>query len=74
VVEGWRRLRLSDAAVDAALADTANADRLRALRDGVFHFGAVNNPAIMSVLADTAMLSWAKTLHEAFGRYMATRT
>ncbi len=72
VVEGWRRLNLSDSAVDAALRNGAKADQLRALRDGVFHFGAANNPAVMSILTDRAMLDWARQLHTAFGAYFSS--
>ncbi len=74
VVEGWRRLSLSDSAIDSALSDTVRLDQLRSLRDGVFHFGAVNNPAIMNVLTDRAMLDWARTLHHSFGSYFASPT
>ena len=65
VVEGWQRLKLSAPAVDRVLADTTKLERLRNLRDGTFHFGAGNSPDVMNVLSDTAMLSWAKDLHEA---------
>ena len=71
VVEGWDRLKLSDPEIDPILSDQTERDQLRALRDGVFHFGAVNNPAIMSVLSNTAMLSWAKNLHTAFRTHFA---
>ncbi len=65
VVEGWQRLRLSAPAVDRVLADATKLERLRHLRHGTFHFGAVNRPEVMDVLSDTAMLSWARDLHEA---------
>ena len=69
VVEGWDRLKLSDPEIDGVLTDQGQRAQLKALRDGVFHFGAVNNPAIMSVLSNTAMLDWAERLHAAFGRH-----
>jgi hypothetical protein len=72
VVEGWDRLRLSGSEIDSVLKDQAQRHQLKALRDGVFHFGAVNNPAIMSVLSNTEMLDWAKKLHAAFRTYFAT--
>ncbi len=65
VVEGWRRLGLSDPVLDSILKDDANVDQLRALRDGVFHFGAIDNPAIMSVLSNKALLGWAGKVHAA---------
>ena len=71
VVEGWQRLKLSKPAVDRALADTTRLERLSDLRHGTFHFGAVNSPAVMDVLSDTAMLSWARGLHEAFRAFFA---
>jgi hypothetical protein len=73
VVEGWHRLSLSDPDVDALLGDKPRADRLRALRDGVFHYGAVDNPAIMTVVGDKEMLRWAANLLAAFRRFMRTR-
>ena len=66
VVEGWRWLKRSSPAVDRVLADTTKLDRLENLRHGTFHFGAVNSPYVIDVLSDTAMLSWARDLHEAF--------
>ena len=76
VVEGWMRLkakgkRLEHAAIDSALTDTEAAKRLQALRDGVFHFGAVDNAAILDILSDHAFLAWADKLHAAFGTFVA---
>jgi hypothetical protein len=67
VVEGWRCLGLSNPAVETALADGTNVQRLRDLRDAIFHYGAINSPAVMDVLRDTVFLSWARDLHQAFG-------
>jgi hypothetical protein len=38
VVEGWRKLRLDDASVDACLARETMVRRLEAARNGTFHF------------------------------------
>lgn len=73
VVEGWNRVKASASRVDRLLEHAANVQALRNLRDGVFHFGAINNPAIMQILADRAMLTWAKQLHQAFADFMANR-
>ena len=70
VLEGWRRLELTDPTVDGLLADAANVQKLLQLRNGVFHFGAINNRAILDVMGDTPMLSWARDLHDAFGAFM----
>jgi hypothetical protein len=73
VVEGWRRLQLSDPQVDLILSDTQKADRLRALRDGVFHYGAIDNPSVMGVVGDREMLAWAAKLLSAFRTFMRDR-
>jgi hypothetical protein len=70
VLEGWRRLGLTDPTVDRLLADVANLQKLLELRNGVFHFGAINNPAILDVMGDTRMLSWARDLHDAIGAFI----
>ena len=66
VVEGWRRLALKDSEVDALLADQARTQLLRDCRDGVFHFGALDNPAILGIVGDKEMLKWAASLLAAF--------
>src|SRR5262245_38342932 len=70
VVEGWERLGLKDEDIDALLRETSRVAALRDLRNGVFHFGAMHNPAIMGVLADDATIEWAGSLHGAFRNFM----
>ncbi len=73
VVEGWRRLVLTDRDIDTLLADHARADKLRACRDGVFHYGALDNPAVMTIVGDRDMLKWAASLLSAFRRFFRAR-
>lgn len=73
VVEAWGRIELSDPGIDLILKEQSRTDQLLALRNGVFHFGAVNNPSIMYVLENRDMLDWAKRLHEAFKRHLAAK-
>ena len=73
VVEGWERLGFKDEVIDVLLADTGRVAALRDLRNGVFHFGAIHNPAVMGVLVDDATVEWAGSLHGAFRRFMDAR-
>jgi len=73
VVEGWERLGLKDEVIDGLLADTGRVAALRDLRNSVFHFGAIHNPAFMGVLADDATTEWAGSLHGAFRRFIDAR-
>ena len=73
VVEGWERLGLKDAVIDGLLAETGRVAALRDLRNSVFHFGAIHNPAFMGVLADDATTEWAGSLHGAFRRFIDAR-
>ena len=70
VVEGWERLGLKDEVIDRLLTETGRVAALRDLRNSVFHFGAIHNPAFMGVLADDATTEWAGSLHGAFRRFM----
>jgi len=70
VVEGWRRLGLRNPRVDAALSVPGREASLRSLRDGVFHYGALNNASILALLANADLLAWARELHSAFGVYL----
>lgn len=89
VVEGWRRLRLSDPLVDRILAgktggrfkpkkqperDETFEDVLRGARHDVFHFSWKHYPAGIATFDDTrASLHRAKSLHGAFRAFFATR-
>ena len=65
VIEGWRSVGASDPSVDSLLGDSARCDRLAHLRNGVFHFGAIDSADVLDVIGDRDMLRWADRLYTA---------
>jgi hypothetical protein len=70
VIEGWKELRLSDAAIDEIL-QSSNVELLRRYRNGVFHFQCnYNDKRFEEFMArgDDAV-TWVRRLNEQFGRF-----
>lgn len=70
VVEGYVELRLSDAEVDALLADEAMTRALRRFRNAVFHYQ--HDPLdrrLLEFLEAKDSERWVHRLHAALGRY-----
>jgi hypothetical protein len=70
VVEGWNELKLSDPDVDRLLT-SPHVERLRRLRNGVFHFQPKYGDDRFLTMFKKNGLPWATQLHEAFRRYFA---
>lgn len=70
VVEGWRELKLSDAAIDQLLS-SRNADLLRRYRNGVFHFQKkYYDERFTALIRDGEdVVDWVRTLNREFGRF-----
>jgi hypothetical protein len=70
VVEGWKELGLTDAAVDRLL-QSPNVDLLRRYRNGVFHFQRqYNDQRFMEFITQgTNVVLWVRDLNEQLGRY-----
>ena len=70
VIEGWRKLRLSDAVIDAMLQST-NVELLRRYRNGVFHFQKdYNDERFFAFMKEgTDSVAWVRSLNLQFGRY-----
>lgn len=68
VVEGWRKLKLSDMAIDSLL-DSPYVDLLRKFRNGVFHYQSkyYDERLLGFMRKDTP--GWVHDLHLQFGRY-----
>jgi len=70
VVEGWKELGLTDAAVDRLL-ESPNVDLLRRYRNGVFHFQRqYNDQRFMEFITQgTDVVPWVRNLNQQLGRY-----
>ena len=68
VVEGWEKLKLTDATVDALLAAPYK-PKLRTLRNALFHFDIKNEGLDILALPgiDQVTIEWAAALHDAIG-------
>ena len=78
VIEGWEKLDLRDAEIDALLAAGGNLEqpgtfryRLKRLRNGVFHYQEElsSDPKFREFMSDAGAGTWATKLHRAFERY-----
>ena len=69
VIEGWTRLGLRDAEVEALLA-SPNVDLLRRYRNGVFHFQSVYyDERFVGLIRDGENVAeWVRNLNSAIGR------
>ncbi len=68
VVEGWKELGLTDAAVDRLL-ESPNVDLLRRYRNGVFHFQRqYNDQRFMEFITQgTDVVPWVRNLNQQLG-------
>lgn len=71
VVEGWRELGLSDAAIDGLLS-SPNVELLRGYRNGTFHFQSNYNDRRFTEFIEqgTNIVEWVRELNGQFGRYL----
>ena len=70
VIEGWRKLQLSDPAVDRLL-DSPNVELLRRYRNGVFHFQKdYFDERFIGLIRDGEnIVRWIRQLREELSRY-----
>lgn len=70
VIEGWRKLHLTDPAIDGLL-DSPNVALLRRYRHGVYHFQKdYDDPRFIEFISEGEdVVSWVRSLNEQFGRY-----
>ena len=71
VVEGWRRLTLADAIVDALLEDSEMVELLRRYRNGTFHYQANywDDRFINFIKVGRRSATWVRKLNRALGAY-----
>lgn len=75
VIEGWKELRLSDSAVDAALSDVdgrehANLALLRRYRNGMFHYQrAYHDEKFTNFFKEPTSVHWIHALNRALDSY-----
>lgn len=66
LVEGWKQLKLSDAAVDEAIG-TGHADVLRRFRNSVFHYQETfDDDRFLALSTSHEVVGWAISLARAF--------
>ncbi len=70
VIEGWKKLGLSDPTIDSAL-HSPNVDLLRRYRNGVFHFQKkYYDDRFMKFMSDGQdCVLWVRDLNREFGRF-----
>lgn len=72
VIEGWRRLKLSDPTIDALLTST-NVGLLKQFRHGVFHFQIDYFDEKFLGFMRASATQWISDLNGAFGAYFLNR-
>ena len=71
VVEGWRELNLTDERIDNLLRSD-NVERIRRVRNGVFHFQPdYFDKRFVEPFKHAGISEWADSLNQEFGRYFA---
>jgi hypothetical protein len=69
VVEGWRKLRLSDPKIDALLT-SQNVNLLKRYRNGIFHFQKnYLDERFIEFMESQDSVPWVRELNLAFGDY-----
>jgi hypothetical protein len=70
VIEGWKELHLSDAAIDELLR-SSNVELLKRYRNGVYHFQRNYNDKRFDeyVTQGNDAVTWVRRLNEQFGRF-----
>lgn len=71
VVEGWRRLRLSDPAIDALLGNAEHVHVLKRYRHGVAHFqpNYVDSRFVEIMKESETTVPWVRDLNRELGRW-----
>jgi hypothetical protein len=70
VIEGWRKLMLTDTVIDGLL-QSPNVELLRRYRNGVFHFQPEYNDQRFLEFMEQGVdeVNWVRSVNEQFGRY-----
>ena len=74
VIEGWRRLKLSDQVIDTLL-NSPNVDLLRRYRNGCFHFQEkyFDDRFLKFIDEGTDVVWWVRELNQQLGRFFLAR-
>src|SRR5690606_12160026 len=73
VVEGWRKLALSDGTIDELL-QSPNVEALKLHRHGTFHYHEdITPPTYRALLQSQDVVQWASALSDAFHAYFERR-
>ena len=70
VIEGWKKLQLSNAKIDGFLG-SVNVDLLRVFRNGVFHYQTKwwDDKFLRFITQGQDCVRWVRELHREFGRF-----